>query len=69
MILTPKTNLGGHPFILGRSWLSTANTFISCKFGDMFISNGNTTKKFTLYPPTREIIEIENVEWIEVDDE
>jgi len=40
MILTPKNNLGGHPLILGRSWLVIANAFISCISGDMFISDG-----------------------------
>ena len=50
MILTPKNNLGGHPLILGRPWLATADAFISCRFGDMYISDGNSTKKFTLYP-------------------
>jgi len=64
MILTPKNNLGGHPLILGRPWLATANAFISCRFGDMYISYGNSTNKFTLYPPTRTIIEIDDKEWI-----
>jgi hypothetical protein len=35
MILTPKNNLGGHPLILGRPWLATADAFISCRSGDM----------------------------------
>ncbi len=41
MILTPKNNLGGHPLILGRSWLATIDAFISCISGDMFISDGS----------------------------
>eukprot|EP00253_Pinus_taeda_P004646 PITA_04646 len=44
MILTPKSNLGGHPLILGRPWLATADAFISCKSGDMYISNGVSFK-------------------------
>src|SRR5271168_711709 len=55
MILTPKSNLGGYPLILGRPWLATADAFISCMSGDMFISDGSSTKKFNLYPPARAI--------------
>lgn len=53
MVLTPKNNLGGHPLILGRPWLATIDAFIGCRSGDMFISDGNYTKKFTLYPPCK----------------
>lgn len=53
MILTPKNNLGGHPLILGRPWIATTETFISCISGDMYISDCNATKKFTLYPPQK----------------
>ena len=67
MILTPKSNLGGHPLILGRPWLATTDAFISCRSGDMYISDGNSTKKFNLYPPAKEITEIGDNEW--VDDE
>jgi len=35
----------------------------------MFISDGNSTKKFTLYPPTRTTIETENEEWIDDEDD
>ena len=67
MILTPKNNLGAHPLILERPWLATTDAFISCRFGDMFISNGSSTKKFTLYPPTKTMIELENEEWMDDD--
>jgi hypothetical protein len=30
MILQPKSNLGGHPLILGRPWLATIDAYISC---------------------------------------
>ena len=50
MILTPKNNLGGHPLILGRPWLATIDAFISCRYGDMYIYDGKSTNKFTLYP-------------------
>jgi len=64
MILTPKNNLGGHPLILGRPWLATADAFISCRSGDMYISNGNSTKKFNLYPPAKSITEVGDNEWV-----
>ena len=67
MILTPKSNLGGHPLILGRPWLATTNAFINCRSRDMYISDGNSTKKFNLYPPAKSITEIGDNEW--VDDE
>jgi len=65
MVLTPKNNLRGHPLILGRPWLATADTFIGYRSGDMFISDGNSTKKFILYPPASTTIDIETEEWIE----
>ena len=68
MILTPKNNLGGHPLILGRPWLATADAFISCRSGNMYISNGNSTKKFNLYPPTKTITEIGDNEWVDDED-
>lgn len=69
MILTPHNNLGGHPLILARPWLATTDAFLSCRSGDTFISNGNSTKKFTLYPLEKVITEIERKVWIEDDDE
>eukprot|EP00253_Pinus_taeda_P013839 PITA_13839 len=68
MILTPKSNLGGHPLILGRPWLATADAFISFRSGDMYISYGNSTKKFNLYPPAKAITEIRDNEWIDDED-
>ena len=67
MILTPKDNLGGCPLILRRPWLATADAFISCRSGDMFISDWSSKKKFTLYPPAKTTIEVENEEWIDDD--
>ena len=31
MVLTPKNNLGGHPLVLGRPWLATADAFIGSR--------------------------------------
>ena len=30
VMLQPKSSLGGHPLILGRPWLATADAFIGC---------------------------------------
>ena len=57
MVLTPKNNLGGHPLILGRPWLATIDAFIGCRSGDMFILDGNSTKKLILYPLARTTID------------
>jgi len=69
MVLTPKNNLGGHPLILVRPWLATVDAFIGCRSGDMFISDGNSKKIFTLYPPARTTIETEYEEWIDDEDD
>lgn len=69
MILNPKNNLGGHPLILGRPCLATTNAFISCRFGDMYISDGSSTNKFTLYPPAKTITKVESEIWIDDDNE
>jgi hypothetical protein len=53
LVIQPKTNMVGHPVILGRPWLATADTFIGCRLGEMTISNGMAMKKLTLYPPSK----------------
>jgi len=58
MILTPRNNLGGHPLILERPWLVTVDAFISCRSSDMYISDGSSTKKFTLYPLAKAITKL-----------
>jgi len=50
LVLQPKSNLGGHPIILGRPWLTTADAFIGCRSGNMIISRGTKRKQLTLYP-------------------
>lgn len=69
MILSPNNNLGGHPLILGRPWLATVDALISCRYGDMFISDGNCTNKFTLYHLAKTTIEVESEVWIDDDNE
>jgi hypothetical protein len=57
MIIHSKDPKKGHPIILGRPWLATTNTFIGCRGGDMFISNGIFSQKLTLFPPARPVTE------------
>ena len=64
MILT-QNNLGGHLIILGRPWLAIADAFISCRFADIYISDGISTNKFTLYPPAKTITDLDDTQWIE----
>ena len=35
LVLQPKSQLGGHPLILGRPWLATADACISCRSGSI----------------------------------
>ena len=60
MVLQPKSNLGGHTLLLGRPWLAIDDAFISCRYGDMKISHGDSIKKFILYPPTKYLIKLHN---------
>ena len=39
MAIQPKL-MEGHPTILGRPWLATADAYIGCRNGEMIISNG-----------------------------
>ena len=52
MVIQPKM-MEGHPMILGRPWLATTDAYISCRKGEMIISNGMATKKITLHPPAQ----------------
>jgi len=53
LVLPTQSSVGGHPLILGRSWLATADTYIGCHLGNMVISNGHNTKNLVLYPPAK----------------
>lgn len=50
LILQSKSNLGGHPLILGRPWLAIADIYIGFISISMVISYGKATKKLNLYP-------------------
>ena len=62
MIIQPKL-MEGHPMILGRPWLATADAYIGCRKREMIISNGLATKKITLHPPTQ--LASINALWVE----
>ena len=64
IIRQPKSNLGGHPLILGRPWLATTDAFIDCRVGSMIISKENESKQISLYPPAKSIIELEHMSWL-----
>jgi hypothetical protein len=57
MIIHSKDPTKGHLIILGRPWLAMANAFIGCRGGDMFISNGISSQKLTLFPPAKPVTE------------
>jgi len=52
LIINPRNQLDGHPLILGRPWLVTADAYISCRTGSMTIARGSNVKNLALYPPT-----------------
>lgn len=53
LVLHTQSLVGGHPLILGRPWMATADAYIGCYSGHMVISNGHNTKNLVLYPPTK----------------
>ena len=55
MVVESKDPSKGHPVILGRPWLATANAFIGCRDGEMTISNGLSTQRLILYPPAQPV--------------
>ena len=44
LVHQPKSNLEGHPLILGRPWLAMDDAFIGCRAGNMIISHGTKKK-------------------------
>ena len=63
LVIHAKDPSRGHPIILGRPWLATANDFIGCRDGEMTISNGLSTQRLVLYPPARPMME--KLWWLE----
>ena len=64
IVLQPKSNLGGHPLILGRPWLATADAFIGCRSGSMLISHGTERKQIALYPFAQRPSTLDQLSWI-----
>ena len=58
LIINPKARLDGHPLILGRPWLATANAHIGCWQGNMTTTKGPDIKNLVLYPPTQPSVTI-----------
>jgi hypothetical protein len=48
----------GHPMVLDHPWLATSDAFISCRSGEMTISNGTHSQKLVLFPPAQPTQEI-----------
>jgi hypothetical protein len=57
MVLEIKSGLAGYPLILEIPWLAILDAYIGYKTCDMTISNGQSDKKLTLYPPTKPFLE------------
>ena len=53
LVLNIQSKLDNHPLILGRPWLATIDAYIECRYENMLISNGTSTKSLVLYPPAR----------------
>jgi len=51
LVLQLRAKITGYPLILRRPWLATANTYISCRAGNMTIKKGHMSKQLVLYPP------------------
>lgn len=68
MVLHTKTSLGREPLILGRPWLATVYAYIGCCSGDMTISQGNSVKILTLYPPAKKVLDLEEHVWMSLEE-
>lgn len=69
IVLQPKVNLVGYPFILGKPWLATVDAFIGCRSSKMIISNGTVTKNLVLYPLAQPYVDLEQTVWSNLDEE
>jgi len=50
LIINPRSGLEGHPLILGKPWLGTANGYIGCRSSTMTIARGGVIRNLILYP-------------------
>ena len=63
LVLQTKDPIKEHLVILGRPWLTTANTFIGCREGILTISNGISLQNLIIYIPAQPVTE--NMLWLE----
>jgi hypothetical protein len=63
VIYSKSSSKPGHHVAIGRPWLATIDTFISCQSGEMTISNGTHSQKLVLFPPAQPTQEL--IVWIE----
>jgi hypothetical protein len=52
VIYSKSSSKPGHIVVLIHPWLATTYAFISCRFGEMTISNGTHSQNLFLFPPT-----------------
>ena len=69
VVLQPKSQLGGHPLILGIQWMATTDAYISCILGSMSISDGSAMTNMTLYPPAKLSLDVETPLWMNLEEE
>lgn len=69
LVLHPKTKFNGYPLILGRAWLATIDSYLSCRARNMTIKNGHLSKQLVLYPPAQPSIEHDLPLWLEEGEE
>jgi hypothetical protein len=58
VIYSKSSSKPEHPVVLGHPWLATVDAFISCRSGEMTISNGTHSQKIVLFPPVQPAQEI-----------
>jgi hypothetical protein len=58
VIYSKSSSKIGHPVVLGRPKLATADAFINYRSDDMTISNGTHSQKLVLFPPSQSTQEI-----------
>ena len=69
VVLSLRGTLGGYPLILGRPWLATVDACIACRFEKMTISDGDKTKKLTLYSLAQPQLDLDQVSWPDLCDD
>jgi hypothetical protein len=58
LVIHSKSSKPWHPIVLGRPWFATTDAFISCRSGEMTISNETHSYKIVLFPPAQPTVKI-----------